>query len=325
MRKISIISEQPLNIFNGNTVRPQWEYQGLKKNGLENIELVGNFTKQKEKEIQGNLIHAQQLSGRLLENSKFISDVHGLEYFQSENLARGFPIYSWKKWAFLYKSKYWKKIERETFEKSLHLICAGESIFERVKKIQSATVVRNSLILDNFSPTSCNELNIALVGPFIPGKINYLALDVMKSICKKLSNIKFTIIGKTDSFFRENLNFKNVEFVGETEHYIDTLRKCSVLFSPYPEYAYYLGSKNKILEAAACEMPIVTTKRGTIDFNKDLLVVGDTVDELIEGITYLKNENIRKKMGKKLRNEIERNHNADIESKKLIKIYNEFV
>ena len=31
--------------------------------------------------------------------------------------------------------------------------------------------------------------------------------------------------------------------------------------------------------------------------------------------------NIRKEMGKKLRSEIERNHNADIESKKLIKIF----
>jgi len=209
MRKISIISEQPLNMFNGNTVRPQWEYQGLKKNGYDDIELVGNFTKNDEKRIHGNLIHAQQLSGRILENSKFITDVHGLEYFQSKNLARGFPFYSWKKWAFLYKSKYWKKIEKKTFEKSLHLICAGESIFEKVKKIQNATVVRNSLILENFSPTSCNDLNIALVGPFIPGKINYLALEEIKLISKKLSNVNFTIIGKTDLFFRENLNFKN--------------------------------------------------------------------------------------------------------------------
>ena len=112
--------------------------------------IIDNFKKSDESRIEENLIHAQQLSGRLLKNSKFILDIHGLEYFQSENLARGFPIYSWKKWAFMYKSKYWKKIERKTFEKALHLICAGESIFEKVKKIQNSTVVRNSLILENF-------------------------------------------------------------------------------------------------------------------------------------------------------------------------------
>ena len=222
MRKVSIITEYPINTFNGNTVRPKWEYEGIKQNGFNNIEIIDNFKKSDESRIEENLIHAQQLSGRLLKNSKFILDIHGLEYFQSENLARGFPIYSWKKWAFMYKSKYWKKIERKTFEKALHLICAGESIFEKVKKIQNSTVVRNSLILENFQPTTCDKLKIALVGPFIPGKINYLALDVIRKVCKKLSEINFSIIGKTDSFFRENLDFKNVEFVGETEDYIDS-------------------------------------------------------------------------------------------------------
>lgn len=325
MNQVSIITESPLDKLNGNIARPKWELESIKKNGFKNIELIGNFSEKLENELDGTLIHAQQLSGRFLKKSKFITDIHGLEYFQSENLSRGFPIHSWKKWAFKCKSKYWKKMEEKVFQKSLHLICAGESILEKVQKIQNATLVRNSLLVEKFLPTQCYEFNVGLVGPFIPGKINYLALDVIKSICKKLSNINFTIIGKTDNFFRESLNFNNVKFVGETLDYLDTLRNCSVLFAPYPEYAYYLGSKNKILEAAACKIPIVTTKRGAIDFNNELLLIGENTDQLIDKIVYLKDENTRKELGNKLRNEIEKNHNAEKESKKIIKIYNEFL
>ena len=325
MNHVSIITESSLDKLNGNVARPKWEFESIKKNGFDNIQLIGNFSQKIEKNLEGELIHAQQLSGRLLEKSKFITDIHGLEYFQSENLARGFPIHSWKKWAFKYKSRHWKKIEEKTFARSLHLICAGESILEKVQKIQNATLIRNSLLIENFLPTKCFEMNVGLVGPFIPGKINYLAIDMIRKICKKLTNINFTIIGKTDDYFRESLNFNNVKFVGETTDYLETLRECSVLLAPYPEYAYYLGSKNKILEAAACQIPIVTTKRGTIDFNKDLLLIGEKTEEIIQKILFLKDENIRKEIGKKLRDEIIKNHNAEKESKKIIKLYNEFL
>jgi len=325
MNRVSIITESSLDKLNGNVARPKWQFEGIKKNGFNNIQLIGDFSQKIEAKVTDDLIHAQQLSGNLLKNSKFITDVHGLEYFQSENLARGYSNLSWRKWRFKYKSKYWKKIELEVFKKSLHLICAGESILEKVEKVQNATLIRNSLDIDNFLPTSCKKTNVALIGPFIPGKINYLSINLMKEIFKRLPKINFTIIGKTDNFFIETLNFKNVKFVGETLNYLETLRNCSILLAPYPEYAYYLGSKNKILEAAACKIPIITSKRGAIDFNSKLLLIGENANELIEKIRYLENENIRKELGNQLRHEIERKHNADIESKKIIKIYNEFL
>ena len=325
MKRVSIISESPLDKLNGNVARPKWEFESVKKNGFNDIQLIGNFSQKMENELKDDLIHAQQLTGKILKNSKFITDIHGLEYFQSENLAKGYSKLSWRKWRFKYKSSYWKKIELNVFKKSLHLICAGESILEKVQKIQNATLVRNALNIEKFLPTSCIETNVGLVGPFIPGKINYLSIDVMREIFKKLPNINFTIIGKTDKFFRDTLNFKNVKFTGETQNYLKTLQTCSILLAPYPEHAYYLGSKNKILEAAACKIPIITSKRGAIDFNEKLLLIGENANELIEKILYLQNENIRKEFGNKLRNEIEKNHNAEIESKKLIKIYDEYV
>ena len=97
-----------------------------------------------------------------------------------------------------------------------------------------------------------------------------------------------------------------------------------MLFSPYPSYAKYLGSKNKFLEAGACEMPIITTSSGAVDFKQDLLLIGDSSTELIKLIESMQNENERKKIGKSLRVEIEKNYNADVEIKKIIKLYGEF-
>ena len=71
-------------------------------------------------------------------------------------------------------------------------------------------------------------------------------------------------------------------------------------------------------------MPIVTTSSGAIDFRNDLLLIGDTTKELTDLIRSMKDENERNDLGKKLRSEIEQNYNADIEVKKIIKLYTEF-
>ena len=324
MNKISLITQHDMNIPNGSTIRPKWQFEALKKNNFNNVELVDNFNETKLNKLSDTLIHAHQFSGKWIKDQKYFVDIHGLEHIQSLNLSHGFPIHSWKKYAYVAKSVYYKKFEINLFKNAAHLICSGEDIFEKVKKFQSSTIVRNGVFLNNFSPTTCIELKVAIVGPFLPGTLNYEGLDLIKKTVKGLPNIKFVVIGKTDHSFRDTLNFKNVEFLGLVDNYYEVLRSCSVLFSPYPPHAKYLGSKNKFLEAAACKMPIITTSSGAVDFNQDLLLIGDSSTELIKLIESMKNENERKNIGKSLRIEIEKNYNADIEIKKIIKLYNEF-
>jgi glycosyltransferase involved in cell wall biosynthesis len=314
-----------MNTPNGSTIRPKWQFEALKKNNFNDVELVDNFNETKLNDVSDTLIHAHQFSGKWIKNQKYFVDIHGLEHIQSLNLSHGFPIHSWKKYAYIAKSYYYKKFEINLFKNASHLICSGEDIFEKVKKFQNSTVIRNGIFLNNFSPTTCIELKVAIVGPFLPGTINYEGLDLIKKTVKKLPNIKFVFIGKTDHSFRDELNFKNTEFLGLVNNYHEVLRNCSVLFSPYPAYAKYLGSKNKFLEAAACEMPIITTSSGAVDFEQDLLLIGDSSTELIKLIESMQNENERKKIGKSLRIEIEKNYNADVEIKKIIKLYKEYL
>jgi len=72
-------------------------------------------------------------------------------------------------------------------------------------------------------------------------------------------------------------------------------------------------------------MPIVTTSSGAVDFKQDLLLIGNSSTQLIQLIESLKNENDRKSIGKSLRKEIEQKYNADIEIKKIIKLYKEYL
>ena len=166
-------------------------------------------------------------------------------------------------------------------------------------------------------------MKVALVGPFLPGKINYFGFDMIKYVVKQFEDIEFVFIGPTDKNFKDALQFKNTQFTGKVDNYIETLRRCSVLLAPYPEYAYYLGSKTKFLEAAACKMPIITTPVVNLDFQNDYVCLGKTNQELVEQINYLKNEGVRKDLREKLRDEVAKKYNAEIEVEKLIKIYNE--
>lgn len=320
-----MITQHDIKTYNGSTIRPRWEIEALKNNNFTNIELIDNFDKTKIKKIPDSLIHAHQLSGMLLNSKKYIADIHGLEFIQSMNLSKKYSFLSWKRYGYFYKSLYYKKIESKIFKNALHLICSGEDVYENVSKFQDSTLVRNGVFIEKFFPSKCENLKIALVGPFIPGTINYDGKEIIKKVISKLPNVEFIFIGKTDLNFKKELTFKNTKFLGIVKNYYETLHQCNVLFSPYPDYARYLGSKNKFLEAAASNMPIVTTTSGAIDFPNDLLLIGDSIDELVEKINLLKNENLRIDLGKKLRREIENNYNANIEIKKILKIYKEFL
>jgi len=72
-------------------------------------------------------------------------------------------------------------------------------------------------------------------------------------------------------------------------------------------------------------MPIVTTPVGNIDFQNDYVCIGKTKEDLVNQIHYLEDENVRIDLGKKLRNEIIKKYNAEIEIEKVIKLYNELM
>ncbi len=323
MNKVVMITEYSLNESNGSIVRVKRQVDGLKENNFNNISIIDNFNKNSVRP-KDSLIHAQQLTGRFFEEKTYIADIHGIAALETRAKTLQYPYHSWKKWGYFVRSYQYKKLEKKVWENSLHLICASDAIYDRVKDIQSATIVRPAVKIDEFSPTNCEKLRIAVVGPFLPGTQNY-DWSLISYCVQKLNDIEFVFIGSADEFFKEKLNFRNTKFLGRVDNYVDSLSSCSVLLSPYPESSHIIGSKTKMLEAGACQMPVITTPTGALGMPEDLLVVCSSKEEFVKKIEYLKDEKIRREQGRKFRIEVEKKYNADTEIKKLINVYQEFL
>ena len=320
--KIVMVTESPFSKPSGSSMRVKWQLDALARKNFLNITLIDNYNKHSIKPTDC-LIHAQQLSGRFFEAKTYISDLHGIAAEETWHRSFRYASHSWKRWGFRLKSHSIKQLESRICKNAIHVVCASDLIYDRIKNLQSSTVIRNAVKIDEYYPTKCNTLRVAVVGPFTIGTQNFEVLELIYYVVKNLPNIEFVFIGTADNYYRSQLNFHNVKFLGKIDNYIEALASCSVLLAPYPKYSYMLGSKNKILEAGACKMPIITSESGALGFAEDLLLIGKSKEDYVEKLLYLEDENVRKNYGEKIRSEIELNYNADIEVEKLLKLYNE--
>ena len=243
-----MLSQYSFDTPNGSIMRAKWEYDALKRNGFTNISIIDTFSKSSK--IPTNcLFHAQQTTGQFLEKKTYISDLHGIahEEMWHKSFSKSLPY--WKRIGFRAKSFQVKKLEKKIWKNSLHLVCAGEMIYEKVKSIQSATIIRNSVNVDDYPIIQNNSFRIAVVGPFLPGTWNYDVLELLHFCVKNLPNINFDFIGDVSDDFKKFFQFPNIKFLGRVENYIDTLSNCSVLLSPYPEHSRLLAASTKMLEA----------------------------------------------------------------------------
>ncbi len=167
-----MLSQYSFDKPNGSIIRAKWEYDALKRNGFTNISIIDNFSKSSK--IPSNcLFHAHQTSGQFLEKKSYISDLHGIGYEEMWHKSFSKSLPYWKKIGFRTKSHLIKKLEKKLWANSLHLVCAGEMIYDKVKSIQSATIVRNAVNVNDYPITQHDDLRVAIVGPFLPGTQNY--------------------------------------------------------------------------------------------------------------------------------------------------------
>ena len=80
-----------------------------------------------------------------------------------------------------------------------------------------------------------------------------------------------------------------------------------------------------MLEAGACQMPVLTSETGALGHTPNLFLEAKSKRDYLEKIQYLKDEKARVTIGKKLRSDISKNYNVDLETKKLLKLYEEFL
>ncbi|MBL7206893.1 MAG: glycosyltransferase family 4 protein [Candidatus Aenigmarchaeota archaeon] len=336
----------------GNTIRPSLQAEGLLKNGFNsfrlfslnpNIDLEVSQERvgekfiikkfplgQKLNKLDVDLVHAHHYYGAMVLKQRYILDMPSFKTLETGELYKkaASPL---RRFVFrrIFNPHVQKKLERKMIRNAERVICASESIKENVLKHNPDTeidVIRNTVKPELYEPTKCKEFVVGTGSSSFSNPMERETLKIIYEIAKR-SDFQINITGEMSlEQARQFKELGNVNCLGSKNHddYIEFLRNISVFLLPFPDFCNYGGSKFKLLEAGACSLPIVSTTTGTVGFEpKNTISIADSVDGLIVEVNKLKDENLRKPMGRKIRSVIESDYNYIEESKKLMRIYRE--
>ncbi|MCK5025216.1 MAG: glycosyltransferase family 4 protein [Nanoarchaeota archaeon] len=286
------------------------------------------------KKIEGlerfDLIHAHNYysSYILPKNLKFILDLHTFKtnevknsYAQKKGLIPRLIASS----AFSYLIE---RIEHAAIKKAEKVIVAGQNIKDqfiktfKIKNKDKISIVNNCLDMQRFRKNKYkNEFTIGIIGPFKHMNSELLEHSIVFSNHIKE---KIILIGDIDENDKNKLtDKKNIICLGRLpdNEYRKLLSEVSVILLPYFCLRQGGGLRNKLIEPAACGTPVITTHGGVEGFDKSLLLIGNTYNELMVQINRLKDKSSRIIIGNRLRQEIKNNYDFRSVSNKLIEVY----
>lgn len=182
---------------------------------------------------------------------------------------------------------------------------------EAVKEISSSSkiaIVPNGVDTEYFAPPKSkpDEKNLLFVGYMGLESVDavlFFYKKIFPIIREKVPSAKFYIVGanppKKITKLRENKDIIVTGFVEDLRPYYDN---SAVMVAPM---RFVVGVQNKILEAMAMEVPVVTTHFGNEGIGacpeKEIFVADNPKEFANYIINLLRNEKLRKKIGKNAR------------------------
>jgi glycosyltransferase involved in cell wall biosynthesis len=157
--------------------------------------------------------------------------------------------------------------------------------------------------------------------------VKYLVNGIMPLIWRQRPNVQLLVVGKDPSSeIKKMAENPLITVTGTVSDIRPFLWKSTVAVAPL---VYGAGVQNKILEAMAVELPVVTTSRAVVSLcavpGRQLLT-GDTPQEFSAGVlSLLENANLRQEIGKMGRLYVEENHNWIRVSEQLVQIYSQLL
>lgn len=128
--------------------------------------------------------------------------------------------------------------------------------------------------------------------------VEYIVSEVMPSVWKKLPEAKFYIVGTDPAEVVKDLKSERVVVTGRVDSVVEYLNRSKVFLAPM--FAGQ-GMQNKILEAMACEVPVVTTSlaAGAFDRVEDsgIQVADNAIEIASKVLKLLETESFRKEFG----------------------------
>ncbi len=233
----------------------------------------------------------------------------------------------------VFKIKFW---EKHFWKKATQLVAMSESdkkIMRKSVKSKKVDVVANGVDTSHFAKVQANTRSvlsqkhptILFVGNFkwLPNKdaAKFLVTRIWPIIKKDLPQAKLWIVGRNPTADILSLKDKgNITVTGDIDDIRTAFSKANVLLAPIRNGR---GTKYKVLEAMASQVPVVTTKLGIegINANSSVLVAESAKDLATKTVSLLTNSTKAKTMAQKAKKIVYKQYNWIAISGKLDKIY----
>jgi glycosyltransferase involved in cell wall biosynthesis len=192
------------------------------------------------------------------------------------------------------------------------------------------SVVRNGVDLDYFSEPAGNVREPDSL--IVTGKMSYhaniamtlhLAREIMPLIWKQRPQVKLYVVGKDPTGDIQKLaEDPRIVVTGTVPDLPPYLAKAAVALAPL---VYGAGIQNKVLEAMACGVPVVTSPRAVaaleIEPGRDVLVAEGTGQFATAVLRLLDDASLRAELGRAGRAYVETHHNWQKTAVQLETIY----
>lgn len=202
------------------------------------------------------------------------------------------------------------KFERDCIQRYSKCIFISEVDQKQMDPSNRCAVISNGIDTEIYSPQEMlqkNKNEINYIG-FMSSTGNHTAVmyfleKIYPIIKRNIPDVTFKIIGSNPR--KELLNFAAKDSSVKVTGTVDNIRQhaLSAMVTIAPMIVVS-GLQNKILEAMAMGLPVVTTTAGAegISFDENILKIADTEEDFAQKVCeLLKNENLRQEMSKRAR------------------------
>ena len=217
----------------------------------------------------------------------------------------------WEKFKIYIEYSRVKKAEQDCCKYTDKQVVIGQTDFEHLSTFadtKNSTVIGLATDTEYFKPIETALTNsMCFVGAmwYIPNwqAATYFATEVFPIVKKEIPDAKFKIIGSKPKpeLFEIAKEIEGVEVLGRVEDVREHMKNCKISVCPTQIAG---GIQNKILEAMAMGIPVVTTPEGFegIGADENLLRVAKTPEEYAQKvIEIMTNPELRKDLSSKSR------------------------
>lgn len=150
--------------------------------------------------------------------------------------------------------------------------------------------------------------------------------EILPLIWERIENAKFYLVGRNSEYcFKNYANHKNISITGKVESVLPYLLFSNVSVVPLK---FESGTRFKIMEAAACNIPVVSTSLGSegldLVHNKDILLANDPLNFAKSVVDLINNKEKADYIAKNCREKIKKYYSLDSlekQANKILKVY----